>query len=608
MKRLLLILFLLASLCLSFGLGMQGSRYADEAKDYYQRGDYDYALKYFLLADKAASGERADYHYWLGKTYIALEDTMNAKSWLNSPALKSDSDLSVFSNSLIEIIDEQKYIFTKSMILNLPKYINSRSSDFAPIVSQDGVNLYFTSLRTSAKDKENIWYCPKLNNAWGKPVFNESFNTDKNESIGSFSSDGRTVYLTGNYQKDTIDGDIYESTYYDSWSKPQQISILHSDQYDGQPMVFEDSLMFFVSSREGGIGSTDIYVSVKKGNDWSEPVNLGPTVNTGKNEQTPFLDWDRKTLFFASDGHNGFGGYDLFKVVKIGKSWTDWSLPENLGISINSVKNDRSFFHIKHTTDAYFSSDRGGEGFENLYGINLTYAPRSFVIMDKATGKKTRIIDGIDNASLKKPIADLQISGKVMDDDGKPLKVMLEFFYYDGDKKLSSAAYSGLEGLFSLTLPHTDEFEININADGYFHYTKTFSVGEDNVIVLKPIVLEALKLEKVFVFNNIQFIYNSKMLLKEDLPILNQIVLTMLNNPEVKIEISGHTCSIGTPEQNKKLSLLRAREVRMYLFNHGISMNRVNVMGYGESKPIKSNETAHGRRMNRRVEVKILEN
>ena len=136
-------------------------------------------------------------------------------------------------------------------------------------------------------------------------------------------------------------------------------------------MVFRDRLLFFASSREGGYGGTDIYVSEKIGGIWTQPQNLGPMINTPENEQTPFLDWDGRTLYFSSRGHPGFGGYDLFKAYRIGTTWQEWSLPENLA-SYEFHPQRPLFLPCPRQQRRLYSSDRQVSGFEKIYQINFS--------------------------------------------------------------------------------------------------------------------------------------------------------------------------------------------------------------------------------------------
>ncbi len=825
MRRLVLCIVIVVLAIGLSAIGLSGERYAQEALEYYQRGDYRSAIRLFNDANDAAGGNRPEFFYWIGTANIALHNSESAKFWLNEYLESGDLRFRDQAQTYLEIIDMQSLIFEKVSIRKMPAYINSRNSDFGAVTDSEGKYLYFTSLRPARREKENIWRSERLNTGWGRPEFIDEWNTDGNESIGSFSRDGRIAYLFGNYERGKIDGDLCQSTLNRRWGKPSPITELSTPKTETQPMVYEDSLMFFVSAREGGYGGTDIWVSVLEGDQWGDPINLGTRINSTGNEQTPFLDYDSRTLFFASNGHPGLGGYDLFKSVRLDEGWTKWSVPENLGIPTNSIGTDRSFYRIKHTNEAFISSDRDVEGFENLYTINVVYAPREHVEFDEDTGEKIvipleedmdlekrmlpederpprqyivfsgRVTDqekvpletqihfvyrmgrirfqrtvesdpaGLYEISLpyapiyavvvnkagflpyrddlelqrgilayryditlERGIADdidiarvltdddelvrdyVTFVGSISDETGRAIAAPIHFIYRIGRIRFERTANSGDDGQFEICLPYTSTYTVVVSLDDYLPFSKEVELERDqrqfrlDIVLVsgvadvadidaimaderqmiefygivtdedgKPmgvdiefsyiidnnrfvevtsssaetgkfrfllpvvnrytvivdqegffqfrrvleitagvktqelnIVLKRLIEEKVFIFDDIQFKFDSAELLLASMPILNQIVLTLLNNPEIKVEISGHTCNIGTAEYNLGLSRRRAESVRQYLVSKGIDRAHLTSVGYGLTRPVADNRTLEGKIRNRRVEVKVI--
>ena len=243
----------------------------------------------------------------------------------------------------------------------LPTYLNSEYPDFAPVLSSDGSELYFTSARDSKTLKENIFVSKRIGGTWGKAAPVKTLNSDYNVSLNSFSNDGEWAYLFGNYNNEKGRNDIYRAKRVQSaFAKPEKIVALSSKYRDVQPYAFEDRVMFFTSDRPGSLGGFDIWVS-EYNNGWQEPVNLGSKINTIHDEQSPFLHWDGQTLFFASNGHPSFGGFDIFKAKKNGKSWTDWETPVNLGPEINTIYNERHYYGINNSNEFFISSDRRTE-------------------------------------------------------------------------------------------------------------------------------------------------------------------------------------------------------------------------------------------------------
>jgi len=826
MKRIILCVGLLITLAGLSAIGLAGERYAQEALEYFQRGDYRNAIRLFNDANKAADGSRPEYFYWIGTANIALRNPDSAKFWLNEYLESGDTRFQDQAETYLEIIDMQSLIFENVTLRQMPNYINSRNSDFGAVVDPEGKFLYFTSLRPARHDKENIWRSERLNTGWGRPELVEELNTDNNESVGSFSSDGSIAYLFGNYERGKIDGDIYTSGLNRKWEKPIPIHDLNTPLTETQPMIYQDSLMFFVSSRDGGYGGTDIWVSIRNNRHWGEPINLGARINSHGNEQTPFLDYDGRTLFFASNVHPGFGGFDLFKAVRLSEGWTKWSVPENLGMPFNSIGNDRYFYRIKHSNEAFISSDRDVDGFENLFALNVVYAPREYVVYDEETGEKIVIpfeedLD-MDERMLpedeRHPRQYISFSGKVSEPDGRPVETEIHFIYRLGRTRfqrtvesnasgtyeinlpyaplyavvINKAGYlpyrhdlelergvlsykhdiilergigdfiditkvltdedddlvrdyvtfigtisdedgiglsapvhfvyrigrirfqrtanSDVTGHFEIRLPYTSPYAVVVNLEGYLPYSEDIELErgqhqfELDIILIKgvadevdidelmteerktveffgvvtdeegkpmavdieftytlddnrfvevafsdaetghfklplplaskyivvvdkegffqfrqevvvdasakthelKIVMQRLIDEKVFVFDDIQFKFDSSELLPASMPILNQIVLTLLNNPEIKVEISGHTCNIGTAEYNLGLSRRRAESVKKYLISKGIDAPRLTSVGYGLTKPVADNATLEGKIRNRRVEVKVI--
>lgn len=615
MKQISILLSLLMIVVAIYGIGLQGERYAQEGIELSRRGQYQRAIEMFNLADRAAGGSVPIYHYWLGKMHIAAGDSTTAIAFLGRYMDSEDNSAKTEAADLLEILQRQKLIFEKVDMRPLPSYISSRNSDYGTVVSPDGNFLYFTSLRPTRNEKENIWRSERLNTQWGRPRPVTELNTDKNESFGSFSMDGELAYIFGNYERGKIDGDIYLSALNNGrWGTPVNLESLNTSQVELHPTVFEDRLLFFASSREGGFGGMDIYVSEKIGDQWQEPINLGPNVNTAGNEQTPFFDFDGRTLFFASNAHPGFGGYDLFKVVKIGEEWTDWSLPENLGLPINSINNDRYFYRIKDSNEAFVSTDRGSDGFENIYSLYVVDAPPEYMIIDEESGKKKTVFitdepDTDADITEDKPEEIIPrfftIYGTVKDEDGNALQADVRFSYALADQKRIELAPTNSEGMFKITMPWTEYYDVTVNLDGYFMYSTNVKATDDEYEL--SIVMQRMKVDKVFVFNNIQFEFDSAKLKKDSTPILNEIVLTMLNNPEIKLEISGHTCDIGTQRYNQRLSLRRAQSVKKYLLSKEIEAERLSVKGYGLSVPLYPNTSEENRILNRRVELKVVE-
>jgi outer membrane protein OmpA-like peptidoglycan-associated protein len=624
MKQAILCLIMLALVLAAFA--MKGERYAVEGMDYYNRGEYSRATQQFLAADRAADGSVPYYHFWLGRLYIAQQDTTNAIMWMDRYLASGDSSYVDAVKGYKEIITNQDKIFESVNLRPMPKYFNSRNSDYGAVADPQGKYLYFTSQRPTRFDKENIWRVEIFQSGYGKPELVTELASDANEAFGSFSADGSYAYIFGNYTKGRIDGDIFISQSKDKWSTPVPIDEINSPLLETHPFVVGDTLMFFTSSREGGYGGTDIWVSEKQDGVWGQPYNLGPNINTAGNEQTPQLVhftkdmvidgqaaiYDEKALYFASDTHTGFGGYDIFKAVHQGPGWDSWYRPQNLGLPVNSIRDDRYFNHRPGTNEVYISSDRTASTFEKVFLVYGDFTIPGYYVQQDSTGTnlyypiEPDIIE-TDEPVEEKPQRYITFFGRVTDEKGNPVSTDITFSGSHEGEVYKNVATSDSTGHFEITLPWADPYYVVINPDGFMLFQQYIPAPSDDEPVNINFTIQRLEVKKVFIFNNIQFDFDKATLRPESYTILDDIVITMLNNPEISVEISGHTCSIGKAKYNQGLSERRAKAVVEYITGKGVEAERLTWAGHGESQPLNENKTKEERALNRRVEVKVLE-
>lgn len=625
-------------------IGLRGERYATEGVEYFQRGDYTRAIQRFREADQAANGTVPYYFYWLGRLHIAVQDTTSAMLWLDRYVQSGDQEFRPQVDTFIEIISNQTKAFEKVSLRPMPSYFNSRNSDYGAVVDPAGKYVYFTSLRPSRHEKENIWRAEIFKSGYGKPQVVNELSSDSNEAMGSFTPEGEGAYIFGNFEKGKLDGDIYYTEWDGSrWTKPSPLPWFNSSELDTHPSAFGDSLLFFTSSRPGGMGETDIWVSQKVDGAWTAPVNLGPNINTGGKEQTPQLvhisknvvhegrnvEYRETALYFASNGHPGFGGFDLFKAVHKGPTWQDWYLPQNLGLPVNSIRDDRYFNHRPGTNEVFISSDRAASGFEKVLLAYVDFTIPGYYVTEDTTGTRVYEVNippyvppvdtlGTEEPGLEEPIQEepvieipprlITFTGKVTDEHGKPVQTDITFTGTVDGQSYKDVVSTDEDGSFKVTLPYSDPWTVVINPEGFMLFQQDIPAppeGEDAVEI--NFTIQRLVVKKVFVFNNIQFDFDKATLRPESFPILDDIVITMLNNPEIKIEISGHTCNIGTAKYNQSLSERRAKAVVDYLIKKDVEAERLSYKGFGLSQPLNDNKTKADRALNRRVEVKVME-
>lgn len=479
MKKLTLWLIILLS-C-QFALALTDNVNFVNALQYYELGNYT-AAKQILETMTAPDTKDPEYALLRGKVHLAMGEYKQAYKWLSDYGTNSLGSEALAREDLLAMINEAGlYQELSPITVSLGKLkgnINSSDSEYAPVLTPDGKYMYFSSLRRSEFAKENIFLSMQSKGVWSNPVQIDELCTDRNESFASLSQDGNTAYLFGYYGKTNTNGDIYKSTLKGGrWSKPELIKEVSSEFYDLQPFVWRDKVMFFTSNRQGMNDNYDIYVSELKGGAWTTPVNLGSVVNTSYDEQSPFLTSDGKYLYFASFGHNSYGGNDIFVAERIGNSWTEWSTPKNLGPIINSVKDDRYYVISPDGQYAYLSSNRaGGMGQEDIYFLDLGLLQRLRDRIAELSKPKTQ--DQVVAQTPSEPAAvtpivpktfdQLIIRGVVVDDRNKPVQADMIWVYSQDDKTYMRIIPTDAMGGFSFVLPgNAKNISYEINTPGY---------------------------------------------------------------------------------------------------------------------------------------------
>ncbi len=585
-KQIFLLVLLLANALWLFGLNEE--RLLEEGKQYYGLDNYRDAIYCLSAGIESNIKPVSEYYYWLGKSYLAMQKYDEALNYFEAfldmnfePGFEDAEDI-------VYVLKNEKnlpeYLQMLHIQRTLPGYINGKYADYAPYVIDDGKTMYFASTRkTVGANKENIWKAEKISGIWGKPKLVKEISSDNNEALGSISVDGKTAYLFGNYSEYSKTGDLYTSNFDGrKWQEPELIPGINTTSPEFQPFVFEDRIMIFSAIKEDGFGGSDLYVTEKLGQSWTKPVNLGEMINTDKDEQTAFIDYDGRTLYFASKGHKGIGGFDIFKTMRTGSNWTEWVEPVNLGVRVNSVKDDRYYFHRKDSNEAYLSSNRArGFGSEDIILFNISRIKTPEIKLDKNT-----------------------ISGVVSDEEGNPVSAEIIWSYFLDGIEMSETAISNDKGQYSIKLGLSESYNFSITKEGFFLKIGQLEVT-DNFFEY-DIVLTALEPEKSYVIENIYFEFDKAKLLPSSFAELDNLALTLLENDKLKVEINGFTDNVGSEKYNQKLSFRRANSVVKYLVEKGVINDNITPFGYGENNPVDTNKTHEGRARNRRVEMKII--
>ena len=487
-------------------------------------------------------------------------------------------------------------------ITNLGSELNSEFPEYAPVVTADEKTIIFTSRRGEGDEGladdymyfEDIYIASKKeDDTWGEAYkISENINSPGHEASIGLSVDGQQLLIYSS--QEDHDGDIYLSTLDgDIWSVPQAFGPVNSADAETHACFNVDgTAVYFTSNRSGGYGGFDLYKVTKLPNgEWSLPLNLGPTINTEYDETAPFMHPDGITLFFSSNGHETMGGYDIFETTVDEESFT-WRKPKNVGYPINTTTDDVFYVTSVDASRAYYASEKqGGEGEKDLYLITL--------VDKKPEEKALTVMTGVFSMGDNKDVPDdAQITVK----DAESGEIL-------GIYKPNSKT-----GKYLFILPPGKTYDVSYEVEGYLFKSENLIVPTSSSFdqIEKEINLAPVQANESVVMNNVFFKYDKDVIIDESLPDLEKMAKLLNKNKKITIEISGHTDSKGADDYNMRLSEKRAQAVKAYLIKNGVDANRISAVGKGETMPIARNENPdgsdnpEGRQLNRRIELKVL--
>lgn len=429
-----------------------------------------------------------------------------------------------------------------SNAVNLGPPINSTGNEGAPSLSPDGRYLFFAACdeeRGYPGGKQgfgscDIFFSQKINGQWTRAVnVGSPVNTAYWETQPSFSSDGRTLY--------------------------------------------------YVSNRRDGYGDSDIWMCMLNDSGrWGKPINMGANINTVGSEEAVFIHPDNQTLYFASDGHVGMGGLDLYMCRR--DSLGNWGDPINLGYPINTFGDESGMIVNGKGDMAYFSSTRtGSTGCDDIFMFEL-------------------------DPKLQ-PVPITFMKGKVFDKNtNKPLGASFDLIDLSTGKTIVSSKSDSVTGEFLVCIPVNKNYALNVNRPGYMPYSESFLMTESknpNEPYRMDVPLTPIEIGAPVIMKNVYFDVDKFDLRTESFAELDKMVTFLKNNPNLKAEVGGHTDNTGDKKSNQVLSENRAKAVYAYLVSHGIAATRLSYKGYGDTKPLYPNDTPEHKQMNRRTELKI---
>ncbi len=612
MKKLLLILLVFIWNC--SGLHAQ-HEIRQQALNSFNTANYYSSIKSLLKLEESGLGD-FETRILLAKSYYAQREFKSALLWLqkareiNSFSPKYNelyADLLKISgdyqsaDSIYETLGEsvefkhsnqlQHISSSEFEVYEIPKF-NTKGDEFAPTYYRDGI-IY---IGNSNKKKNNY---PWNNRAWLRPFYLPykplggekgtpsvlKIPKTKKYHVGtiSFTRGGSTAIFSKNQtegkkrkNKTSALGLYISKRKRGKWGKPESLSLNNSGYSVSHPALSASKMeMFFVSDMPGGYGGTDIYFARYTNGKWSEPINLGPEVNTDKDEMFPFVHQDG-TLYFASDGHPGYGGLDIFSTKYIGGTW---STPMNLGQNVNSSYDDFGLVLDRKKNSGYFSSNRlGGQGSDDIYRLKS---------LNESIKYRGVVIDSVTAHPLSNVIITTSYNNSVQ-----------SYFYTDERGEYEFFLNSELE-----------EASVHFGLKGYFPVEESLSLDRDEVVI--NVKLQPVKLNSGFIIPNLYYDFDSTKLKELAKKELTKLAALLKENSDWIVEIGSHTDSRASVTYNQKLSEERAKSVVTFLVQNGIKASRLVAKGYGESQllnhctdGIKCDETEHA--INRRTEIKLI--
>ena len=496
--------------------------------------------------------------------------------------------------------------------------VNSVFNEENPILNPEGNILFFTrghhpeNVGGSA-DKGDIWFSVlQEDRSWSQPRNARTLNNTHWNGVIGFQSDGKIV-LHGHYKSSgeliRTQGIAVAENRGTSWKEPVNITIPYYrnlSENQGGSITQDGSALLLAMEGYGTRGAEDIYVCLKLNDGgWSEPKNLGATINTPYQEFTPFMSKDNKTLYFSSNGHKGTQGTDIFVSSRLDDSWRNWSEPRPLA-HINTE--GRELGYRQYEGFAIYASTRDSDG----YGDLKVYTE---VDLDSLLAQKTLVevdttvqLTEVPEEQVKETDNQFVLFGQVYDKASERTLANATVTITSKEDSFSkTVSPSGGKNRYSLGVPADDNYIVRIDAPGYLSHQQNLDVFSDEVKVLEMnFGLQVISVGARVNLENVLFKQSKPEIVSTSYAELNMVADLMKQNPSMVIRLEGHTDNRGDAKQNMKLSQERVHAVKKYLLKRGINKKRVKGKGYGGARPLVDNNDPVKRKLNRRVEFTIL--
>lgn len=521
--------------------------------------------------------------------------------------------------------------------------VNSKYSEVRPTVSADGNTLYFVveghpsnTMAKTSKRSQDIWYSEKgKDGKWGPAKHAPlTLNSQRTNAVFWTSPDGKKLLIRGAFENGKYVGRGLSMTQHNGkeWSKPQKLNIknyekMAVDEFSGASLSANGKTMFFYFSEEKNSFINDIYVSfLNNDGSWTQPMALPTPINSPDyNDISPYLAPDGVTLYFSSDRPGGKGDQDIWVTKRLDDSWKIWTEPRNVNY-VNTSKWDAYFTIDASGEKAFIATSQNSRGGTDLATVKLDPNDRPQPVV--------LVYGNVYNALTRQPMS-AEIAYDLMPEEKSEGKVKADASTGRYKIVLPLGALHRITATADKFLSVSDTMDL-VKADKYrelhrdlylfpeskineiFEKEKELAILEEArkqmEIDIDPVLRKnidslnntAPEVGMVISLNNILFDFNKDILRVVSYKELDKAVRLLKDYPSISIELSAHTDNIGSVDYNNTLSNDRATAATEYIFSRGIDKSRVVAKGYGESRPISTNDTDAGRQLNRRVEMRVL--
>ncbi len=496
--------------------------------------------------------------------------------------------------------------------------VNTEYDEQDPVISPDGLTMFFTIGNHpqnvgGKKDPGDIWFSRLAGGQWSAPIHAGAvLNNSAYNAVAGISGGGDQLILHGHYDASgepaRSQGISVSRNDGNGWSQPVNIQIPYYLNRSGLlsgTMSADGTIFIFSADTYGTRGVEDLYVSFNENGKWSEPRNLGPTINTQFQEFSPSLSPDNKTLYFSSNGMKGNGSFDVYSSVRLDETWRNWSMPVNMGDRINTTGREL-FFRLSPDGTGIYTSTVNSDGYGDikLYIPEQPFFERDTAVLAQAVEQVDTVVAMRENhydTATSSPY--VTVHGKVMNaKTGEPIPATITFRDSVGLDTMVEASMLG----YTTAVGSTATYTIAVEAQGFVSTMQTLDINTFEMKELEMnFSLQPAEKGTTVNLKNVLFAQSRAEILPESYPELDLVVAFLKANPDIRIELAGHTDNRGVHADNVKLSHERVKKVKEYLVAHGIDSRRITGKGFGGSKPVASNDTEESRRLNRRVEFTI---